>query len=398
MSGDDILSLIGRDSPLLAEDLRTHEEELKRRVGSGRFLIIGGAGSIGHAVVKEIFARRPEALHVVDISENNLVELVRDVRSSLGYIDGGFRTFAIDAASPAFEALYRAEGPYDGVLNLSALKHVRSERDPYTLMRMLEVNILNVRRSLDLAIESGASRYFSVSTDKAANAVNLMGASKRVMEMLLVSRRNDIGTSSARFANVAFSDGSLLYGFTRRLEKRQPLSAPRDVRRYFVTEREAGQLCLMAAFLGASGEIFFPKLDPDENMLTFVQIAERFLRQRGYEPHVCDTEEEARERVEELAARGSWPCYFFASDTTGEKPYEEFLSGDEAVELDRFSALGVIRRTTMPDTCALDEFMRRLEGCLASGVRSKKEIVALFEGLLPEFSHSETGKHLDDRM
>ena len=398
MSGNDVLSLIGRDSPLLAEDLRTHDEELKRRVGSGRFLIIGGAGSIGHAVVKEIFARRPEALHVVDISENNLVELVRDVRSSLGYIDGGFRTFAIDVASPLFEALFRAEGPYDGVLNLSALKHVRSERDPYTLMRMLEVNILNVRRSLDLAIESGASSYFSVSTDKAANAVNLMGASKRVMEMLLVDRRNDIGTSSARFANVAFSDGSLLYGFTRRLEKRQPLSAPRDVRRYFVTEREAGQLCLMAAFLGASGEIFFPKLDPDENMLTFAQIAERFLHQRGYEPHVCDTEEEARERVEELAARGSWPCYFFDSDTTGEKPYEEFLSGDEAVELDRFSALGVIRRTAMPDTCALDEFMRRLEVYLASGVGSKKEIVALFEELLPEFSHAETGKHLDDRM
>lgn len=395
---DDVLALIGRESPLLDRDLDEHQAELRETVADGRFLVIGGAGSIGQAVVKEIFARQPAALHVVDLSENNLVELVRDIRSSLGYMAGDFRTFALDCGSALFETFFRAEGPYDYVLNLSALKHVRSEKDPYTLMRMVEVNVLNTVRTLDMAAASGVRRYFSVSTDKAANPVSMMGGTKRVMEMFLLDRADAVPTTTARFANVAFSDGSLLHGFTQRLAKEQPLSAPRDVRRYFLTETEAGQLCLMAALLGRPRENFIPKLDPAENLLTFPEIAERWLRNRGYQPHLCETEEEARGAVGELRKEGRWPCYFFDSDTTGEKPYEEFVAEGETVELERFHALGVITDTPVPDGRRLAEFLRAISALLERGRWTKEEIVELVDGLLPEFAHQETGKYLDDRM
>ena len=237
---DEILTLVGRERDLLTADLVEHAADLDAAVRAGRFLVIGGAGSIGQAVVKELFARGPRSLHVVDLSENNLVELVRDIRSSFGYMEGDFRTFAVDAGSPIFESLFHSMGPYDYVLNLSALKHVRSEKDPFTLMRMIEVNVLNVDECLRMASAAGVAKYFAVSSDKAANPANMMGASKRVMEMVLVASGADLPISTARFANVAFSDGSLLHGFGRRLTKRQPLSAPNDVRRYFVSARESG--------------------------------------------------------------------------------------------------------------------------------------------------------------
>src|SRR6056297_431151 len=337
------LELIGRGKELFTEDIKKHEKELSEKVSSGSFLVLGGAGSIGQAVVKEIFARRPAKLHVVDISENNLVELVRDIRSSLGYIDGEFKTFAIDAGSAEFEALYATEGPYDYVLNLSALKHVRSEKDPYTLMRMVGVNIFNTIKTRDMAAEGGGRKYFCVSTDKAANPVNMMGASKRIMEMFILREDSQLPVSTARFANVAFSDGSLLHGFNQRILKRQPIAAPRDVRRYFVTPAESGQLCLMSTLLGDHMEIFFPKLDGNLHLITFADIATRYLAARGYHAVACETEEEARRRSEELIEQGKWPCYFFNSDTTGEKPFEEFFTPDEKVDLERFSALGVIR-------------------------------------------------------
>ena len=254
-----ILDLIGRETDLFEEDMLHYEKELNEIVSSSSFLVIGGGGSIGQAVTKEIFRRNPRKLHVVDISENNLVELLRDIRSSWGYISGDFQTFSLDAGSVEYEAFIRADGQYDYVLNLSALKHVRSEKDPYTLMRMIDVNIFNTDKTLRYSILNNSKKYFCVSTDKAANPVNMMGASKRIMEMFLLYRSNEINISTARFANVAFSDGSLLHSFTQRIQKMQPFVAPNDISRYFITAKEAGELCLMSCIFGGNREIFFPK-------------------------------------------------------------------------------------------------------------------------------------------
>ena len=390
--------LLGRTGPLLSSDVEAWEQQLSETVAESRFLVIGGAGSVGQAVTKQLFARGPKALHVVDLSENNLVELVRDIRSSLGYIEGDFRTFALDCGSTEFEALHGHEGPYDYVLNLSALKHVRSEKDPYTLMRLVRVNVLNTLSTLDLAVGAGSRKYFAVSTDKAANPVNMMGASKRIMEMFLSDFAERIPISSARFANVAFSDGSLLHGFTQRLAKGQPLSAPRDVRRYFVTFEEAGQLCMMSCILGENRDIFFPKLSKDLNLATFSDIAVNFLHQRGYEPVVCDSEAEARERVAELSSKGKWPCYFFDSDTTGEKDVEEFFTEGEHVDLDRFRTIGVVKNSASCEREQLKEFRRAVEDLLERGAWKKSDLVRLFFTMLPDFAHMETGKYLDDRM
>jgi FlaA1/EpsC-like NDP-sugar epimerase len=394
----DTLALIGRKAPLFEEDIRNHEAELRAAVEGGRFLVIGGAGSIGQAVTREIFKRRPRALHVVDISENNMVELVRDIRSTLGYIDGDFSTFAIDCGSREFAALMAASNAYDYVLNLSALKHVRSEKDPFTLMRMVEVNVLNTIATIAQAQARGARKYFCVSTDKAANPVNMMGASKRIMEMFLMRASLDLPISTARFANVAFSDGSLLHGFNQRFAKRQPISAPSDVRRYFVTPQESGELCLASCLLGGNRDIFFPKLSEALHLTQFSDIAARFLESLGFTPHECATEEEARQRAAELIPQGRWPVYFFASDTTGEKDFEEFYTGDEDLEFDRFASIGVIRNPAEFDATKLEEFLRGIEQIRSRGSWSKQEIVDLFNAILPEFRHKETGKYLDGRM
>jgi UDP-N-acetylglucosamine 4,6-dehydratase len=392
------LKLIGRENALFSRDLYAHAHASHEQVSSSRFLVIGGAGSIGQAVTREIFKRNPRALHVVDISENNMVELVRDIRSTLGYIDGDFRTFAIDCGSVEFRALMDWAGGYDYVLNLSALKHVRSEKDPFTLMRMVDVNILNTIETLALARSHGAAKYFCVSTDKAANPVNMMGASKRIMEMFLMRESETLPISTARFANVAFSDGSLLHGFNQRFIKRQPISAPRDVRRYFVTPEESGQLCLMSCLLGENRDIFFPKLSEDLHLITFAEIAERYLRSMGYEPYLCVSEEEARADCAGHIENGRWPCYFFASDTTGEKPFEEFFMAHEAVDFDRFSAIGVIRNEVPYTQDQLSHFLARIADLKARGTWARSDLVSLFHEMLPDFAHAETGKFLDDRM
>ncbi len=393
-----ILNLVGRDAPLFDEDISAHEAELSRRVSESRFLVIGGAGSIGQAVCREIFKRSPRALHAVDISENNLVELVRDIRSTLGYIEGDFRTFALDCASREFDALLNAEDGYDYVLNLSALKHVRSEKDPFTLMRLIEVNVLNTVSTIAQAQAKGARKYFCVSTDKAANPVNMMGASKRIMEMFLMRASLELPISTARFANVAFSDGSLLHGFNQRFAKRQPISAPNDVRRYFVTPQESGELCLSSCLLGENRDIFFPKLSAALNLTRFSDIAVRYLEALGYEPHPCASEEEARERAEELIPQRRWPVYFFASDTTGEKDFEEFFTGAETLDMDRFRSIGVIRNEAVFDGPRLDDFLARIAEIRSRPTWDKPEIVDLFNAMIPEFSHKETGKYLDSRM
>ena len=398
---NDVLQLIGRDQTLFEADLARHESLLSELVAAGRFLVIGGAGSIGQAVAREIFKRRPRVLHVVDISENNMVELVRDIRSTLGYIEGDFRTFAIDCGSVEFGALMRWAGGYDYVLNLSALKHVRSEKDPFTLMRMVDVNILNTIATLEAAggrEQGGARKYFCVSTDKAANPANMMGASKRIMEMFLMRASLELPISTARFANVAFSDGSLLHGFNQRFAKRQPFSAPNDVRRYFVTPQESGELCLMSCLLGENRDIFFPKLSEKLHLITFSEIAVRYLHALGYEPYLCASEDEARDCVAERLARKQWPCYFFASDTTGEKDFEEFYTERETLDMDRFASIGVIKNAPEFEPAKLELFLERIAALKARGIWERDELVELFHTMIPEFGHKETGKFLDEKM
>jgi len=394
----DYLSLIGRSNDLFSQDISSNEEGLRTIIRRSRFLVIGGSGSIGQAVVRELFRRNPLVLHVVDISENNMVELVRDIRSTVGYGSGDFRTFALDCGSIEFEALMKTEGPYDYVFNLSALKHVRSEKDPYTLMRMLMVNVFNTIKTLRLAKDMGARKYFCVSTDKAANPVNMMGASKRIMEMFLMRESLMQNVSMARFANVAFSDGSLLHGFNQRFVKRQPFSAPNDVVRYFITPQESGELCLLSGLFGENRDIFFPKLNKNLHLISFSEIAARFLKERGYKPFQCESEDEARDRAEELVAKKWWPCYFFKSDTTGEKDFEEFFTDKEELDMNRFDSVGIIRNKPDFDEAKLDEFMNGIDVLRAKATWNKDEIVNLYFGLLPEFAHKETGKYLDQRM
>ena len=393
-----ILSLIGRNSELFEDDIKIHGKELNDIISSSSFLVIGGAGSIGQAVTKEIFKRNPKKLHVVDISENNMVELVRDIRSSLGYIDGEFATFALDIGSIEYDAFIKSDGKYDYVLNLSALKHVRSEKDPFTLMRMIEVNIENTDKTIGQSLENGAKKYFCVSTDKAANPVNMMGASKRIMEMYLMRRSLQMPISTARFANVAFSDGSLLHGFNQRIQKRQPLSAPNDIKRYFVTPKESGELCLMSCLLGENRDIFFPKLSEKLHLITFADIAVKYLEKLGYEPYLCKTEDEARDLAKTLPEQGKWPCYFFSSDTTGEKDFEEFFTDKEVLDMDRFENLGIIKNEALFDEEKLNNFEKIIKNFKANLTWTKDDIVKQFFIMIPDFGHKETGKYLDGKM
>jgi FlaA1/EpsC-like NDP-sugar epimerase len=400
----DILKLIGRSEKLFTKDLALREKELSALVANSQFLVIGGAGSIGSAVVKEIFKRNPRVLHVVDISENNLTELVRDIRSTLhgAYIKGDFATFAIDAGSSIFDSFIintvAANSAYDYILNLSALKHVRSEKDPYTLMRMIDVNIFNTYKTMLQAKVTGAKKYFCVSTDKAANPVNMMGASKRIMELFLLQHAKTLNVSTARFANVAFSDGSLLYGFQKRLEKEQPISAPNDVRRYFVTQEEAGLLCLFSCLLGNNKEIFFPKISEELNLITFSEIADKYLASLGLAAFPCSSEEEARERVQELKAKKLYPVYYFKSDTTGEKDFEEFWTVKETPDFSRFNSIGVLQNELPYTEDDLTEFVSDIDKLKEKGVWTRKDLIVLFQKLLPEFEHKETGKFLDGKM
>ncbi len=398
VSEREILSILGRKRRFFAHDLEAAENALTAQIRQSSFLVLGGAGSIGQAVVKALFRRRPARLHVVDTSENNLVELVRDIRSSYGYIDGDFRTLPLDISQPEFDGFVGTSPGYDFVVNLSALKHVRSEKDAFTLMRMLVVNVLSTESSIDQACAMGARRYFSVSSDKAANPANAMGATKRVMERCLARAAGRIEISSARFANVAFSDGSLLHGFHQRLAKRQPLAAPQDVERYFITGSEAADLCLMACLLGNNRETFYPNVTRDFEAMNFRTIAERFLRAQGYRAHPCETEEEARSQVEPLAAKGLWPCYFFTSDTTGEKQIEEFYMADEKVDVDRYSEIGVVCWPAVDKDPPLDRFLTAIRTMRANGRWTRDEILGQLTSLLPEFQHQETGKFLDSKM
>lgn len=394
------LELIGRNHPLFTGDVAANEDKIDAAIRGRRILVVGGAGSIGSEVVRQIFRRSPAALHVIDISENNLAELVRDLRSTLGYIEGETRFLPIDAGSLEAEAFIAHQRPYDLVLNLAALKHVRSEKDEFSLMRMVKVNVLDSLTILSWAREMGAAKYFAVSTDKATNPANLMGATKRIMEDGIFRWESGTRVSTARFANVAFSDGSLLHSFRKRFAKRQPISAPNDVRRYFVTGEESGLLCLLSLVLGNHGDIFFPKLDPDAHLLTFSAIACRFLEEKGYEPFEVSTEETARGQATKLIDEGKWPVYFFETDTSGEKPFEEFYTEESEVDWSRFGDIGVSRYRSLDPSHRerLAAFIEKIEELRARGNWTKSELAGLIKDACPELAHVETGSSLDGRM
>lgn len=394
----DILDLIGRGDELFSEDIKNIENQLSEIVSKSSFLVIGGAGSIGQSVTQEIFKRNPCKLHVVDISENNMVELVRGLRSTIGYSSGEFKTFAIDCGSLEFESLINKNAPYDYVFNLSALKHVRSEKDPFTLMRMIEVNILNTIKTHNLAMINGSKKYFCVSTDKAANPVNMMGASKYIMEKFLIRESHDLKFSSARFANVAFSDGSLLHGFNQRFMKKQPFSAPNDIRRYFISPQESGELCLLSGIFGQNRDTYFPKLSEELDLIKFSTIAKNYLKKNNFEPYECDSEEEARVEIDKLIQQKKWPCYFFSTDTTGEKDFEEFFTSSEKVNFSKYKNIGIIENNGEFNSEALLNFHSEIQLMRSTMEWTKAEIVELFHTVIDDFGHQETGKYLDGKM
>jgi len=394
-----IAEIIGRSNTLFEDDVGAHRDRISDAIRGARVLVLGGAGSIGKEVTGEIFRRNPAALHVMDISENNLVELVRNLRSTLGYTSGETRFLPLDMGSREAEAFFNSQPAYDYVLNLAAMKHVRSEKDEFSLMRMIKVNILDTGDTLRLARAGRARKYFAVSTDKAKNPANLMGATKRIMEDVLFVDEDATRVSTARFANVAFSDGSLLHGFRQRLMLRQPIAAPRDVRRYFMTGQEAGLLCLSALTLGGSREIFFPKLDSGSQLTTFSDIARRFLASNGYEAIEIASEDEARGRMEELSRQKRWPCYFSLSDTAGEKPFEEFYSETDHTDMSRFDDIGVVMRSANGvDRARLDRFLRGVNALRSTGSWTKSDLVTAIQDACPDLSHLDSDRFLDEKM
>ena len=391
-------NLLIRKESIFNSDILNHQQHITSVVKASSFLVIGAAGSIGSSVVKELFKRQPMKLHVVDISENNLVELVRDLRSSFGYIGGDFKAFSIDIGSIEYDAFIKSDGKYDFVLNLSALKHVRSEKDPFTLMRMIDVNIINTEKTIQQSIQNKAKKYFCVSTDKATNPINMMGASKSIMEMFLMRGSKNIPISTARFANVAFSDGSLLHGFSQRLNKQQPISAPSDIKRYFLTPQESGQLCLLSCVLGKNRDIFFPKIENRLPLISFTDIATSYLNSKGYEPYLCHDENEARELSKSIIKKGKWPCLFTPSNTSGEKDIEEFFTDNEVIDMIRFESLGVIKNEPKFNEKILDTFKDQISDLKQKKSWEKEQIVSIFHNMIPNFEYEDTGKYLDGKM
>ncbi|MCP5536778.1 MAG: polysaccharide biosynthesis protein [Akkermansiaceae bacterium] len=397
---NDILpTILGRDHSFLREDMEHARANIKDALGSARVLVIGAAGSIGSAFVTELAQYGLGGLHLLDVSENNLVEVVRQLRSGGIHLPDDFRTYAIDFSAMEMAALLKVE-QYDYVLNFSALKHVRSERDPYTLMRLLEVNVAGNARLLDaLAGQKQLQRVFSVSSDKSVRPANLMGASKAFMERIFLSRADEMSFTSARFANVAFSDGSLLHSFRHRFEKRQPLSAPSDVLRYFITHEEAGQLCLLSCFDGNNREIYFPQFRPDKDMMSFADIARTFLHAQGYRALECDSDAQALAKAAEMQPGDrDWPCYFSGSDTSGEKMYEEFNDPDESLDLDRYQTVGVVTDPVYHGREGLDKALAMIEACRTKGTWTKEDLVRAVATAVPELNHVETHKNLDQKM
>ena len=388
-----------RNESLFKPDMMRHHGELQAEISGKSVMVIGGAGTIGSAYIKALLAFEPARLYVVDTNENGLTELTRDLRSTYGLrVPKYYKAYPIDFGDAIFDRILKNEGPFDVIANFAAHKHVRSEKDGYSIRALINNNVLRAERLLSRLVECPPQHFFCVSTDKAANPVNIMGASKRIMEQVVLAYSAAFSVSTARFANVAFSQGSLLDGFVYRVAKRQPLSAPCDVQRYFVSPEESGHICLLACMLGASGDIFFPKLQEDQ-MMTFSDIATRFLVAQGLNPRLCSSEEEAKR----VAAEGNgiaqaYPVYYFQSDTSGEKAFEEFVAENEEIDLESFESLGVIKKSPGRSMVEIQDFIASLSELLTRDHLAKKDIVEVLEAFIPTFKHVETGRNLDQKM
>ena len=388
-----------RHKSMFAADIEANKKKLETDIYNSSVLVIGGAGSIGSSYIRALLQYKPKKLIVVDISENGLTELTRDLRSTYRmFVPEEYRTYPINFADPIFEQLFIDEKGFDIVANFSAHKHVRSEKDVYSVKTLLENNVLKARKLMELLKKFPPQHFFCVSTDKAANPVNIMGCSKKVMEEMIMVYTSNFKVSTARFANVAFSNGSLLAGFVERVMKRQPLSAPEDVRRYFVSPDESGQICLMANILGNNREIFFPKLGK-EQMMTFSTIADAFVKSLGYMPYHCVSEEEAKHFALEMKSdTKEYPVYYFQSDTTGEKDFEEFYTKGEQVNMNRFDSLGVIENYKCKQTNELEIYFNSLADLLNKSDITKADIVNSLKSFVPNFEHEEKGRNLDQKM
>jgi FlaA1/EpsC-like NDP-sugar epimerase len=395
-----------REVSLLADDFVKFNTELNRRIHGKKVLVIGGAGTIGSSYIKAILKFNIAKLVVVDINENGLTELVRDLRSSVEYnIPGDFITYPVNFGERVFEKIFLQHGPFEIVANFAAHKHVRSEKDIFSIEAMIENNVLRARKLMDLLLEFPPEHFFCVSTDKAANPVNIMGASKKLMEEMIMAYADKLPIKTARFANVAFSNGSLPLGFLERLNKQQPWSCPRGIRRFFVSPQESGELCLMASIMGESGDIFFPKLDEEHDMIPFDQIALDLINELGYKPDICLSEEEAKQKAdamqrhcEERSDVTTYPIYFFGSDTSGEKSFEEFFTEKEELDNDSFIKLGVVKNSKKRSIQEIDSIFEQLHNLLESKNVTKAAIVDILKVYLPNFEHIETGKGLDSKM
>ena len=402
-------SVTKRPVSMFAADIEANKKTLSQEIEDKKVCVIGGAGSIGSSFIKAVLRFEPKSVVVVDLNENGLAELVRDVRSTEGlYVPDEFRCYTLNFADPIFERIFREEKGFDIVANFSAHKHVRSEKDKYSVQALIENNDIKAKKLMDLLTVYPPKHFFCVSTDKAANPVNIMGASKRIMEDLVMAYNKYFKVTTARFANVAFSNGSLPDGWIHRLQKKQPLAAPSDVRRYFVSPEESGQICMLACILGKGGEVFFPKLGEDQ-MLTFSSICDDFITANGLQKDPCSTDEEAKRKAALLKEENSqlstlnsqlpkYPTVYFGSDTTGEKSYEEFYVPGEKIDMQRFQALGVVEQTTRHEMDEVNTFFENLEAIFHKEDFTKAQVVEAIKEFIPNFEHEEKGKNLDQKM
>ena len=399
-------SVTKRQVSMFAADIEANKETLSKEIKDKKVCVIGGAGSIGSSFIKAVLRFEPKSVVVVDLNENGLAELVRDVRSTNGlFVPDEFRCYTLNFADPIFERIFREEKGFDIVANFSAHKHVRSEKDRYSVQALIENNDIKAKKLMDLLAVYPPRHFFCVSTDKAANPVNIMGASKRIMEDLVMAYNKYFKVTTARFANVAFSNGSLPDGWIHRLQKKQPLAAPSDVKRYFVSPEESGQICMLACILGNGGEVFFPKLGEDQ-MLTFSSICDDFVKANGLVKQECSSDAEAKKEAAAIdsslftlhSSLVKYPVRYFTSDTTGEKAYEEFYVPGEKIDMQRFKALGVVEQTTRHEMSEVNGFFDKLEGIFAKDDFTKAQVVEAIKGFIPNFEHEEKGKNLDQKM